>query len=46
MRNARTDIVGTAVRVRPLVRVADGSCMFVMTRNIQLEAGLIRRSRV
>jgi len=48
MRNARTDIAETAVHVRPLIRLADWSCMSVMTRgpNFQLEAGLIRKARV
>ena len=48
MRIARTHIAGTAIRVRPLVRLADWSCMSVMTRgpNFQLETGLIRKTRV
>ena len=48
MRNARTLIVKTATLVRPLIRLADWSCMSVMTRgpNLQLEAGLIRKARV
>ncbi len=48
MRNARTDIAETAVRVWPLTRLADRSCVSVMTRgpNFQLEAGLIRKARV
>jgi hypothetical protein len=48
MRNARTYIAETAARVRPLIRLADGSCMSVMTwgLNFQLEAGLIRKARV
>jgi hypothetical protein len=48
MRNARTHIAETAVHVRPLTRLADWSCMSVMTRgpNFQLEAGLIRKARV
>ena len=48
MRNARTHIAETAVRVRPLVRLADGSCMSVMTwgPNFQRDAGLIRKARV
>jgi hypothetical protein len=48
MRNARTQIAETAVRVRPLIRPADWSCMSVMTRgpDYQLEAGLIRKARV
>jgi len=47
MRNARTHIAET-VRVRPLIRLADWSCMSVMTRgpNFQLETGLIRKARV
>jgi hypothetical protein len=48
MRNARTHIAETAVRVRPIVRLADWSCMSVMTwrPNFQLETGLIRKARV
>ena len=48
MRNARTHIAETAVRVRPLIRLADCSCMSVMSRgpNFQREAGLIRKARV
>ena len=48
MRNARTYIVETAARVRPLIRLADGACMSVLTRgsNFQLEAGLIRKARM
>ena len=48
MRNARTHIAETAARVRPLIRLADWSCMSVTTRgpNFQLEAGLIRKARV
>jgi hypothetical protein len=48
MRNARTHIVATAARVRPLVRLADWSCMSAMTRGpiFQLESGLIRKARV
>ena len=48
MRNARTHIAETAVRVRPLIRLVDWSCMSAMTRgpNFQLEAGLIRKARV
>jgi hypothetical protein len=48
MRNARTHIAATAARVRPLVRLADWSCMSVMTSgpNFQLESGLIRKARV
>jgi hypothetical protein len=48
MRNVRTHIAKTAVRVRPLIRLADWSCMSVMTRgpNVQLEAGLISKARV
>lgn len=45
MRNARTLIAKTAARVRPLIRLADRSCMFVMTW-AQLEAGLIRKARM
>jgi hypothetical protein len=53
MRNARTHIVETAALVRPLIRLADWSCMSVMTLsamtwgpNCQPEAGLIRKARV
>jgi len=48
MHNARTHIAETAARVRPLVRLADWSCMSVMTRraNFQLEAGLIHKARL
>jgi hypothetical protein len=48
MRNARTDIAEAAIRVRPLIRLADRSCVSVMTwgPNFQLEAGLIRKARV
>jgi hypothetical protein len=48
MRNARTHIAETAVRVWPLIRPTDWSCMSVMTGrpNFQLEAGLIRKARV
>ena len=48
MRNAHTHIVETAAHVRPLIRLADRSCVSVMTwgMNFQLKAGLIRKSRV
>jgi hypothetical protein len=46
MRNARTHIAEIAARVRPLMRLADWSCVSVMMRNFQLEAGLIRKARV
>ncbi|VIO65834.1 hypothetical protein CI1B_09420 [Bradyrhizobium ivorense] len=48
MRNARADIVETAARVWPLIRLADWSCVSAMTRgpNFQLQAGLIRKARV
>jgi hypothetical protein len=48
MRNSRIHIAETAARVRPLIRLVDWSCMFVMARgpNIQLEAGLIGKARV
>jgi hypothetical protein len=47
MRNARTHNAETAARVRPLIRLADWSCMSVMTRGPNsLEAGLIRKARV
>ncbi len=58
MHNARKTIAEIAVRVRPLVRLTDGSCMFVTTTsaktnsakiwgpNFQLGTGLIRKTRV
>jgi hypothetical protein len=48
MRNARTLIAATAAGVRPLIRLADWSCMSVMAwgPNFQPEAGLIRKARV
>ena len=48
MRNACTYIAETTAHVQPLVRLADWSCMSVMTRgqNFQLKAGLIRKARV
>ena len=48
MRNARTQIAETAALGWPLIRLADWSCMSVMTRgpNFQLVAGLIRKARV
>jgi len=48
MRNARTYVAGTAAFVRPLIRLADRSCMSVMAwgPNDQPEAGLIRKARV
>jgi len=53
MRNARTDIARTAHRVRPLRRLDDRSCMFVMTMSVaiwgpklQLETVLNRKTRV
>ena len=48
MRNARTHIAETATSVRPLVRLTDWSCMSMTTLglNFQLEAGLIRKTRV
>ena len=48
MRNARTHIAETAARVRPLIRLADWTCMSVTTQGpiFQLEAGLIRKARV
>jgi hypothetical protein len=47
MRNARTHIAATAARVRPLVRLADWSCMFVTTQgpDSQLDTGLIGKTR-
>jgi hypothetical protein len=46
MHKARTDSAGAAARVRPLVRLADWSCMSVTARglNFPLDAGLIRKS--
>jgi len=48
MRHTRTHIAETAARVRPLIRLADWSCMSVMTQgpNFQLQAGLIRKARM
>jgi hypothetical protein len=48
MRNARTYIAETAASVRPLIRLADWSCMSATTwgPNFQLETGLIRKIRV
>jgi hypothetical protein len=48
MHNARTNIAETAVRVRPLVRLADWSCMSVITQGstLQLETGLNRKARM
>ena len=48
MHNARTHIAVTAARVRPLIWLANWSCMFVMTwgPNFQFEAGLIRKARM
>jgi hypothetical protein len=48
MRNARTHIAETAARVRPLIWLADGSCVSAMTwgPNFQLQAGLIRKASV
>ena len=48
MRNVHTHIAKTAARVRPLIRLADWSCMSVVTwgPNFQLEAGLNRKIRV
>jgi hypothetical protein len=48
MRNARTHIAETAARVRPLIWLADWSCMSVMAwgPNFQFQAGLIRKTRV
>jgi len=48
MRNVRTHIAETAVRVRPLIRLADRSCMSVMTwgPHFQLKTELIRKARV
>jgi len=48
MNNARAHIAETAARVRPPVRLADGSCMSVMIwgENFKRDAGLIRKARV
>lgn len=48
MRNTRTHIAETAAPVRPLIWLADWSCMSVMTRgpNLQLEVELISKARV
>jgi hypothetical protein len=48
MNNARTTTADIAVRVRPLVRPTDWSCMSAMTRGpqFQLETGLNRKTRV
>jgi hypothetical protein len=48
MRNARTHIAATTARVRPFIRLADWSCMSVVTwvPDLQLEAGLNRKARV
>jgi hypothetical protein len=48
MRNVCTYIAGTDARVRPLIRLADWSCMFVTTRgpDVQLDAGLIGKTRL
>jgi hypothetical protein len=48
MRNVRTHIAGNAARVRPLIRLADWSCMSVMTRgrDSRFKAELIRKARV
>jgi len=47
MRNTRKHIAGTAARVHPLMRLADWSCVSVMTRgaNLRFDTGLIRRAR-
>jgi len=46
MRNVGTYVAETATFVRPLIRLADWSCMSVTGPNVQLEAGLIRKARV
>ena len=48
MRNLRAHIAETAANTRPLVRLADWSCMSVTTQgsNFGLEAGLIRKTRL
>jgi hypothetical protein len=44
MRNARTYIAVTAIR--PLVRLADWSCMSLTGPDFRLAAGLIRKARM
>jgi hypothetical protein len=48
MGNVRTHIAETAANVRPLIRLADWSCMSVTTwfANFQLKAELIRKARI
>lgn len=53
MHNARKTIAEIAVRVQPLVRLADWSCMSATTMSamtwgskLQLETGLNRKTRV
>lgn len=48
MRNVRTYVAETATFVRPLIRLADWSCMSVTVwgPDFQLETGLNRKARV
>lgn len=48
MRNLRAHIAETAANTRPLIRLADWSCMSVTTQgsDFGLEVGLIRDTRL
>jgi hypothetical protein len=48
MRNVRAHIAETAANVRPLVRLADGTCMSEMTQgpDFGLGAGLTHKARM
>ena len=48
MRNVRTHIAETAASVRPLIWLADWSCMSVVTwgPTFRPEAGLLHKARV
>ena len=48
MLNACKHIAGTDARLRPLIRLAGWSCMFVTTQgpDVQLDAGLIGKTRL
>jgi hypothetical protein len=48
MSTLRTHIAETAANVRPLIRLADLSCMFVVKQGpvYRLDAKLIRKARV
>jgi hypothetical protein len=48
MRNVRAHIAETAANIRPLVRLADWTCMSAMTLgpDFRLGAGLIHKARV